>query len=44
VIVKRRVSAFSGPDLDVLLRGASADALVLAGIATSGVVRSTVVL
>jgi nicotinamidase-related amidase len=42
VIVKRRVSAFSGSDLDVLLRGASADALVLAGIATSGVVLSTV--
>ena len=41
VIVKRRVSAFSGSDLDMLLRGASADALVLAGIATSGVVLST---
>jgi nicotinamidase-related amidase len=41
VIVKRRVSAFSGSDLDVLLRGAQADALVLAGIATSGVVLST---
>jgi nicotinamidase-related amidase len=42
VIVKRRVSAFSGSDLDVLLRGASADTLVLAGISTSGVVLSTV--
>ncbi|HEX6451158.1 MAG TPA: cysteine hydrolase [Trebonia sp.] len=41
VIIKRRVSAFSGSDLDVLLRGAGADALVLAGIATSGVVLST---
>ena len=41
VIVKRRVSAFSGSDLDVLLRGAGADALVLAGISTSGVVLST---
>ena len=41
VVVKRRVSAFSGSDLDVLLRGAGADALVLAGIATSGVVLST---
>ncbi|MCL2584093.1 MAG: cysteine hydrolase, partial [Streptosporangiales bacterium] len=41
VIVKRRVSAFSGSDLDVLLRGADADRLVLAGIATSGVVLST---
>ena len=42
VIVKRRVSAFSGSDLDVLLRAAGADTLVLAGIATSGVVLSTV--
>jgi len=42
VILKRRVSAFSGSDLDVLLRGAQADTLILAGIATSGVVLSTV--
>jgi nicotinamidase-related amidase len=35
------VSAFSGSDLDVLLRGAGADTLVLSGIATSGVVLST---
>jgi len=42
IILKRRVSAFSGSDLDVLLRGAGADTLVLAGIATSGVVLSTV--
>jgi nicotinamidase-related amidase len=41
VVVKRRVSAFSGSDLDVLLRAAGADSLVLAGIATSGVVLST---
>lgn len=41
VIIKRRVSAFSGSDLDVLLRGADADTLVLAGISTSGVVLST---
>ena len=41
VIVKRRVSAFSGSDLAVLLRGAGANALVLAGISTSGVVLST---
>ncbi|MGI5240870.1 cysteine hydrolase family protein [Dactylosporangium sp. CA-139066] len=41
VVVKRRVSAFSGSDLDVLLRGARAGALVLAGISTSGVVLST---
>ena len=41
VVVKRRVSAFSGSDLDVLLRAAGADTLVLAGIATGGVVLST---
>jgi nicotinamidase-related amidase len=41
VIVKRRVSAFSGSDLDVLLRAAQADTLVLAGLSTSGVVLST---
>jgi nicotinamidase-related amidase len=41
VIIKRRVSAFAGSDLDVLLRGARADSLILAGIATSGVVLST---
>jgi nicotinamidase-related amidase len=42
VIIKRRISAFSGSDLDVLLRGANANALVLGGISTSGVVLSTV--
>lgn len=41
VVVKRRVSAFSGSDLEVLLRAAEADSLVLAGISTSGVVLST---
>lgn len=41
IVVKRRVSAFSGSDLDVLLRAAKADSLVLAGISTSGVVLST---
>jgi nicotinamidase-related amidase len=41
VIIKRRVSAFSGSDLDVLLRASGTDTLVLAGIATSGVVLST---
>jgi nicotinamidase-related amidase len=42
VVTKRRVSAFAGSDLDVLLRGYRAERLVLAGIATSGVVLSTV--
>jgi nicotinamidase-related amidase len=41
IILKRRVSAFSGSDLDVLLRAAGADTLILTGIATSGVVLST---
>jgi nicotinamidase-related amidase len=41
VVVKRRVSAFTGSDLDVVLRAAEVDHLVLTGIATSGVVLST---
>jgi len=42
IVTKRRISAFTGSDLEVLLRGYDADALVLAGISTSGVVLSTV--
>jgi nicotinamidase-related amidase len=42
VVVKKRVSAFAGSDLDVVLRGLGVDGLVLTGIATSGVVLSTV--
>lgn len=41
VITKRRVSAFAGSDLEVILRGHKIEHLVLAGIATSGVVLST---
>ena len=41
VVIKRRVSAFAGSDLDVLLRAGNIDTLVLTGIATSGVVLST---
>ena len=41
VVIKRRVSAFTGSDLEVLLRARGIDHLVLAGIATSGVVLST---
>ncbi len=41
VVTKRRVSAFAGSDLEVLLRGLDASTLVLTGIATSGVVLST---
>ncbi|HEY1466288.1 MAG TPA: isochorismatase family cysteine hydrolase [Acidimicrobiales bacterium] len=41
VVVKKRVSAFAGSDLDVVLRSLEVDSLVLTGIATSGVVLST---
>ncbi|MCZ4510198.1 cysteine hydrolase [Streptomyces sp. ActVer] len=41
VVTKRRVSAFSGSDLDVVLRAGDISHLVLTGIATSGVVLST---
>jgi nicotinamidase-related amidase len=40
-VTKRRVSAFTGSDLEVLLRARGTGHLVLAGIATSGVVLST---
>lgn len=40
-VTKRRVSAFSGSDLEVVLRARRVSHLVLAGIATSGVVLST---
>ncbi|HEY6542910.1 MAG TPA: isochorismatase family cysteine hydrolase [Ktedonobacteraceae bacterium] len=41
VVTKRRVSAFSGSDLEVILRAQGVSHLVLCGIATSGVVLST---
>jgi len=41
VIVKHRISAFTGTDLDMILRAKEIDTLVLFGIATSGVVLST---
>jgi nicotinamidase-related amidase len=41
VVTKRRVSAFAGSDLDVVLRAGAVEDLVLCGIATSGVVLST---
>lgn len=41
VVVKRRVSAFAGSDLTLVLRSGGIDSLVLTGIATSGVVLST---
>ncbi|HUJ58176.1 MAG TPA: cysteine hydrolase [Kofleriaceae bacterium] len=42
VVTKHRVSAFAGTDLDIVLRANRIETLVLAGIATSGVVLSTV--
>jgi len=42
VITKHRVGAFIGTDLDMILRANDTDTLVLFGIATSGVVLSTV--
>lgn len=41
VVTKHRVSAFAGTDLDMILRANAIDTLVLFGIATSGVVLST---
>jgi nicotinamidase-related amidase len=42
ITIKRRVSAFAGSDLEVILRGQDIKHIVLTGIATSGVVLSTV--
>ncbi|MEH7482980.1 isochorismatase family cysteine hydrolase [Neobacillus drentensis] len=41
VVTKYRVSAFAGSNLEVILRSQQIDTLVLCGIATSGVVLST---
>jgi nicotinamidase-related amidase len=41
VITKHRISAFTGTDLNMILRANDIDTLVLLGIATSGVVLST---
>jgi nicotinamidase-related amidase len=42
VVTKKRVSAFAGSDLDMVLRAQQIDHLVISGISTSGVVLSTV--
>jgi nicotinamidase-related amidase len=42
IVVKRRVGAFAGTDLEMVLRAKGIDTLVLCGISTSGVVLSTV--
>lgn len=43
VVVKHRVSAFYGTDLELILRAKEIETLVLFGIATSGVVLSTLI-
>ena len=43
VITKHRISAFAGTDLAMILRANDIDTLVLYGIATSGVVLSTLI-
>ncbi len=42
LVVKHRVGAFSGTELELLLRSREVETLVLLGVATSGVVLSTV--
>jgi len=41
-VTKHRVNAFAGTDLEMVLRASDIDTLILFGIATSGVVLSTV--
>lgn len=41
IVAKRRVSGFAGSDLEMVLRAGGVEHLVLTGIATSGVVLST---
>ena len=40
-VARRRLSAFTGSDLEILLRTKNIDHLVLTGVSTSGVVLST---
>ena len=42
VVTKRRVSAFTGSDLEVVLRSKNIHHIILTGISTSGVVLSTI--
>jgi len=42
VVTKRRVSAFAGSDLSEILRGNGVKELILCGVATSGVILSTI--
>lgn len=42
IIIKRRISAFTGSDLEVVLRALGIQHMILTGIATGGVVLSTI--
>jgi nicotinamidase-related amidase len=42
IVTKHRVSAFAGTDLEMVLRASGVETLVLTGLATSGVVLSTI--
>ena len=42
IVTKHRVGAFAGTDLDMILRSGGIETVLLAGIATSGVVLSTI--
>jgi len=41
IVVNKRHSAFTGSDLDIILRSNNIDTLILSGMSTSGVVEST---
>ena len=43
VVVKRRVSAFSGTDLNSILRSQGIESLAISGVATSGVVLASLI-
>jgi nicotinamidase-related amidase len=42
IVVKKRISAFAGSDLEMILRALEIETLIIFGISTSGVVLSTV--
>lgn len=42
IVIKHRVSAFTGTDLEMILRAKEIDTLIMFGISTSGVVLSTI--
>ncbi|HEY4323216.1 MAG TPA: isochorismatase family cysteine hydrolase [Mucilaginibacter sp.] len=42
IVIKRRISAFTGSDLEVILRAKGIQHMILTGIAISGVVLSTI--